>query len=139
MNARHILIAVAACVFAVAALPAQDQQQGPGEVDVQVVTVYVQQVYPHPQGYKVIYTRSDLYPAEVYLPGRWFQAAGGKGQIIETSHPSAPYMEIYYENDEFSLVRLFVQESRAHPTWGALPGNQDLTEEFSTETLDIDY
>tara|TARA_B100000614_G_scaffold208857_1_gene191664 strand:- start:1249 stop:1668 length:420 start_codon:yes stop_codon:yes gene_type:complete len=139
MKIRHLLITVAIMGIAVAAASAQDQQQGPGDINVQVVTVYIQKIYPHPQGYKVIYYRSDLYPGEVYLPGRWFTNAADKGEIIFTSHPSAPYMDVYYENGEFDHVRVFARENRADPTWGALPGNEDLTDEFSVETLDIAY
>lgn len=139
MKTRQLLI-VGSILFLVAlAVSAQTQEQSPGDVQIQVVSVYVQQVYPHPQGYKVIYTRSDLYPGEVYLPGRWFRVAGSKGEIIYTDHPSAPYMDVYYENGEFDHVRLFVQRNRSHPTWGDLPGNQDLSEQFSVETLDIDF
>jgi hypothetical protein len=138
MNKRHVLLAILILIGTVAILPAQDQQSGE-EDTLQVVTVYVQRVYPHPQGYKVIYNRSDLYPGELYLPGRWFRAAGGKGEILYTDHPSAPYMMVYYLNGEFSHVRLFTQRNPSHPTWGALPGNEDLTEEFSIEVLEVDY
>jgi hypothetical protein len=46
---------------------------------------------------------------------------------------------VYYLNGEFSHVRLFTQRNPSHPTWGALPGNEDLTEEFSIEVLEVDY
>lgn len=137
MNNRLLLISVVVALLGVSGAFAQNQ--GEDDVDVQVMTVYVQTIYPDSQGYKVIYNRSDLYPGEVYLPGRWFTNAASKGEILYTSHPSAPYMTVFYENGEFSHVRLYAQENRAHRSWGALGSGQDLSEEFSTDTLQIDY
>ncbi len=137
MKNRLLLISVAIALLGVSGVFSQDQE--PEDVDIQVLTVYVQTIYPHSQGYKVIYNRSDLYPGEVYLPGRWFTNAASKGEILYTSHPSAPYMNVFYEGGELSHVRLYAQENRTHRSWGALPGGQDLSEEFSVETLRIDY
>lgn len=141
MKKRHaIWIAIALLALSPAVAQQQDQDpQDPADIDVQVVTVPVQQVYEHSLGYVVVYTRSDLYPNTVYLPGRWFQAAGGQGEIILSNHPSVPYMSIYYENGEFSLVRLFAPENRAHRAWGALSSGIDLEDEFSVDTLEISY
>ncbi|MFA7566721.1 MAG: hypothetical protein WCY01_06810 [Alkalispirochaeta sp.] len=102
-------------------------------------TVYIQRVYPHSQGYKVVYNRSDLYPGEVYLPGRWFTQASGKGSIMYNSNQSVPYMTVFYSDGVFSHVRLFVHSNPSHPTWGTLPGGKDLSQEFAVETLDIVY
>lgn len=137
MKNRLLLISFVVALLGVSSAFSQDQ--GAEDVDIQVLTVYVQTIYPHSQGYKVVYTRSDLYPGEVYLPGRWFTNAAGRGEILYTSHPSAPYMNVYYENGEFSHVRLYAQENRTHRSWGAPRSGQDLTEEFSVETLQIDY
>jgi hypothetical protein len=137
MKNRLLLIGVLVALLNVPGVFSQDQAEE--DVDVQVLTVYIQTIYPHSQGYKVIYNRSDLYPGEVYLPGRWFTNAASRGEILYTSHPSAPYMTVFYENGEFSHVRLYAQENRTHRSWGALRSGQDLSEEFSTETLQIDY
>ncbi len=137
MKSRLLLISVVVALLGVSGVFAQNQEEE--DVDLQVMTVYVQMVYPHSQGYKVIYNRTDLYPGEVYLPGRWFTNAASTGEILYTSHPTAPYMNVFYENGEFSHVRLYVQENRAHRSWGALRGGQDLSEEFATDTLQIDY
>lgn len=137
MNTRLLLISIVVAMLGVSGVIAQNQ--GEDDVDVQVMTVYVQTIYPHSQGYKVIYNRSDLYPGEVYLPARWFTNAASQGEILYTSHPSAPYMQVFYENGEFSHVRLYATENRSHRSWGSLSSGQDLSEEFSTETLQIDY
>lgn len=137
MKNRLLLISVFVVLLGAASAFAQNQEED--DVDVQVLTVYIQTVYPHAQGYKVIYNRSDLYPGEAYLPGRWFTSAAGTAEIQYTSHPSAPYMSVVYQNGEFSHVRLYVQEDRAHRSWSSLPSGQDLSEEFSSETLQINY
>ena len=119
------------------ALLAQDQG---GERDVlYAINVPVQRVFPHSLGYKVVYDRSDLYPGEVYLPGRWFTGAAARGELIYSRHPSVPYMVIFYRNGEFSHLRLFVSANRSDRTWGTLPSGQDLREQFSTEELVIRY
>lgn len=141
MNKWYAIAIVVALLVSAPAVAQQQEQdpQDPANVNVQVVTVPVQQVYEHSLGYVVVYTRSDLYPATVYLPGRWFQAAGGQGEIILSNHPSVPYMSIYYENGEFSLVRLFAPENRAHRAWGSLRSGMDLEDEFSVDTLEMTY
>ena len=137
MKISRLLIALALLVVCIPMVSSQEQN---GEdVSLQAVTVYVQRVFPHRLGYMVIYNRSDLYPGEVYLPNRWFTDAGGKAEIIRTSHRSAPYMTVFFMGGEFSHVRLFVQDNPAHVTWGALPSDTDLADEFATETIDIVY
>ncbi|TVR68795.1 MAG: hypothetical protein EA427_09535 [Spirochaetaceae bacterium] len=115
------------------------QDQGGGGDQLYAITVQVQRVFPHSLGYKVIYTRSDLYPGEVYLPGRWFTGAAAKAELHYSRHPSVPYMTVFYRNAEVSHIRLFVHAERSHRSWGALPSGQDLREEFSTEELVIRY
>jgi hypothetical protein len=135
----HSVLAILFIFLVIPASAFAQEQDASDESDLLAVTVYVQRVYPHSLGYKVIYNRSDLYPGEVYLPGRWFTVADGKGAVIPTSHRSAPYMTVFYEAGEFSHVRLFVQQNRNHPTWGTLPGGEDLSDEFAVESLEINY
>ncbi|MCG8480142.1 MAG: hypothetical protein MI724_13675 [Spirochaetales bacterium] len=137
MKISRLLIALALLVVCIPM--ATSQEQNGEDVSLQAVTVYVQRVYPHRLGYMVIYNRSDLYAGEVYLPNRWFTDAGGRAEIIRTHHRSAPYMTVFFMDGEFSHVRLFVQDNPAHISWGALPSDADLTDEFATETIDIVY
>ncbi len=137
MKISRLLIAFA--LLGVFAPMIASQEQNGEDVPIQAVTVYVQRVFPHRLGYVVIYNRSDLYPGEVYLPNRWFTDAAGRGEIIRTLHQSAPYMTVFYMNGEFSHVRLFVHDNPAHRSWGALPSDADLTDEFAAETINIVY
>lgn len=115
------------------------QEQDTEHDEILTLTVQIQKVYPHRLGYKVIYDRSDLYPAEAYLPGRWFTAAAGKGEIIYSEHPSVPYMTVVWMNNEFDHVRLFVHANPADRSWGSLPSDLDLRDEFQVETLDLQF
>ncbi len=137
MKIRSVLAIL--IVLLAAAPTAFGQEQGEEQDTILAVTVYVQRIYPHSLGYKVIYNQSDLYPGELYLPGRWFTDAAGKAAIIYRNHASVPYMTVYYVNGEFSHLQLFAHSNPAHRSWGALPSDQDLREEFSVETLDISY
>lgn len=134
MKRRFIAFTLLLSVFALTAAAAQEQRQS-----IAAVTVYLQRVYPHRLGYRVVYPRTDLYPAEAFLPGRWFTSAGGKAEIVYVSDRSAPYMIVYYRGEEFSHVRLFVQRNMADTSWGALPSDVDYREAFAVETLDIRF
>ncbi|MFP4152277.1 MAG: hypothetical protein ACOC2V_04680 [Alkalispirochaeta sp.] len=138
MKIRSVLAILFVLLIAAPTAFGQDQNSDE-ETNLLAVTVYVQRVYPHSEGYKVIYNRSDLYPGEVYLPGRWFTNAEGKGSLERSGHRSVPYMVVFYENGEFSHVRLYVHNDPTHRSWGALPGGEDLSDEFAIETLEIDY
>lgn len=115
------------------------QNNDDDQVDIQVLTVYIQKVFPHRLGYRVIYFKSDLYPGEAFLPSRWFTQAAGKGEIIESEDRNVPYMQIYWHDGEFHHVRLFVHTDRSHRSWGALPSDVDYQDEFAVETLDIAF
>lgn len=138
MNRRLVLVAFL-FITAVGLIGAQEADAERDPESIYVATVDVERVYPHPLGYRVVYIRSDLYPDEVYLPGRWFTSAAGKGEIMTRYDDTVPYMQVYYFDGEFSHVRLFVHGNPSHRSWGALPGGEDLSDEFSIETLEINY
>jgi hypothetical protein len=115
------------------------QEQETDEAAFAAVTVYVQQIFPHSRGFMVTYNRSDLYRGEVFLPGSWFTAAAGRAEMVYSNHPSAPYMTVFFENGEFSHLRLFAHANPGDRSWGALPSGQDFEEEFSVETLEMQF
>ena len=115
------------------------QDSDDDSTDIQVLTVYIQKVYPHRLGYRLIYFKSDLYPGEAFLPSRWFTQAAGKGEIIESEAGNVPYMHIYWHDGEFNHVRLFVHADRSHRSWGALPSDVDYRNQFAIETLELEF
>jgi hypothetical protein len=119
---------------------AQEQQEaGENEANLYVATVYVNRVYTHRLGYKVLYQQQDLSLGEVYLPNSWFSKAAGRAELINTRSTAAPYMEIYYNNGEFAYVRLYVRRNPNHVSWGSLRPGEAPEEAFDQETLNISY
>lgn len=137
---RHRLLIVMLVLFITGGV-AFAQQETANEEDPVVfpVTVYLNTVYQHSRGYVVDYNDSELYFQRAFLPGRWFTAAAGKGEILYSMDKSVPYMVVYYVNGEFDHLRLFVHANPYHPSWDQLPAGVELEDEFSAETLQIEY
>lgn len=104
-----------------------------------VRTIYITKVYPHNLGYKVIYSTGTFEQEEAYIPLEWFKSTNGKGMIIYGDDPGYPYMSVYWENGEFSHVKLYVNKSINHVSWGSLNTDVDLTEEFNVESLELKF
>jgi len=133
---KRILI-VAIMIVIVAGLSVAQEEQETNESKLFVHTVYLNQVFRHRLGFKVTYTAENLDYKQVYIPTSWFTQAAGKGQLVETPSKSAPYMDVYYENGEFSHVRLFVRDNPFHITWGRLEGEPNAEEKFNRDTLEL--
>jgi hypothetical protein len=88
-------------------------------------------------GFKITYTAENLDFKQVYLPASWFTEAAGQGELIETDSKSAPYMDVYYQDGEFSHVRLFVRANPFHVSWGRLDDEPNLAEKFNKDTLQL--
>ena len=100
-----------------------------------VRTIYLNEVLAHRMGFKVNYTAADFSRVEVYIPNDWFTTAGGQAEIVYTPSESAPYMDVYYREGEFSHVRLFVKEDRNHLSWGRLEGEGNVAARFDIESI----
>lgn len=109
------------------------------DADIFMKAVYIDRVYEHDEGYRVVYMNSNMRVQQAFLPRRWFQASGGKGEILSGFDPKYPYMEIYWRDGEFSFVRLFVVEEYAHPSWGVVTGRTDYSDEFASDTLVLSF
>ncbi|MFW6223710.1 MAG: hypothetical protein ACOC4A_02360 [Spirochaetota bacterium] len=133
---KCILIVTMLLVMVAGFSVAQDRQES-NESEFFVHTIYLNQVFRHRLGFKVTYTASNLDFKEAYIPTSWFNRAADKGELIETSSQSAPYMDIYYRNGEFSHVRLFVRDNPFHVTWGRLEDEPNAEEKFNRDTLEL--
>jgi len=133
----RIVILIVTLVVMVAGFPVAQEQEQNNESELFVHTVYLNQVFRHRLGFKVTYTAENLDYKEVYIPTSWFTQAAGKGELIETSSKSAPYMDVYFQNGEFSHVRLFVKDNPFHVTWGRLEDEPNAEEKFNTDTLEL--
>ncbi|WP_052078571.1 hypothetical protein [Spirochaeta lutea] len=102
-------------------------------------TFYILKIAPHTEGYRVTYLTTAGKSAVTYLPINWFTSAAGKAELIESLNPSVPYMDVYWQDGEFSHLRLFVNPDYNDPSWIAFPSGVNAQEEFATETLVLHY
>ena len=105
------------------------------------VNVTVEKVWPYRSGYIVQYRKGPYTYGRVFLPIDWFTNTADKGEIINLPPGNAwPSLSVYYLNGEFSHVRLYVHRWRSHQTWGNVPLNVDVDEEFrNVETINIKF
>jgi len=128
--------AIACALLLVLALAAFGQAQP----KVYVKSVPILKILSHPEGYKVLYLLSDnVKVAELYLPYRWFNKAGGKAEIVYGADPSYPYFSVFYQDGKFNFIRLYVQKNMQDLTWGILRQTEVSNAAFDVESLDIQY
>ena len=107
--------------------------------NVYVVTVPILKILSHPDGYKVLYMRSDMQVDELYVPHRWLSKTGGKAEIVFGKEPSYPYFSAFYREGKFDFIRLYVIDDVKDLTWGILRKTEASNAAFGGETLDIKY
>jgi len=104
-----------------------------------VKTIYIIRVYNDNLGFRVDYQTSNMELRTVYMPTEWFGTSGGYGEVIYGTHPSAPYMSIWYKDDKIDHFRLYVRQEFQDPSWGS-PHLLNLTEDdFNLEELTLIY
>ncbi len=144
MDRRHILKSRIAMVIVLLALVGGvvAAQQAADQIDnkssMYVRTVFLDTIYTHKLGFKVTYTDVDYSRKSVYLPQNWFTEAGGQGQMVSTYSEAAPYMSVFYNNGEFSHVRLFVPTDRNDIAWESLQDGQREADNFNVDTVSLD-
>ena len=112
---------------------------GQEQPDVYVVSVPILKIFSHPEGYKVLYMRSNMQVDELYIPHRWLSKSGGKAEIVFGKEPSYPYFSAFYRDGKFDFIRLYVIEDIRDLTWGILRKTEASNAAFGGETLEIKY
>lgn len=101
-----------------------------------VRTFHISKILSHHYGYKVYYVKGDLEIGTFYIPIEWF-VTDGKGAIVWGDAPYYPYCSIFWKDGKFDHIKLYLQTSFAHPTWGVLlqeEGEPALKEIFQAVT-----
>jgi hypothetical protein len=127
------ILAVISPVFA--------QSNSGNEANMYVINVDIEKIYPSSMGYIVQYQKkSGIGIGTVGIPNEWFTAAG-KAEYLSLPHGvNWPSMSVFFNNGEFSHVRLYVHWFKGHQTWGNIPLGVDITRHFkSTDTLDVEF
>jgi len=97
------------------------------------VNIPVEKVYPSNRGYVIRY-RTQNGVATVGIPNSWFTDAAGKADYVTLPRgPNWPTLSVFYENGEFSHLRLYVHPYKGHISWGNIPLGADLSEFFSDD------
>ena len=108
-----------------------------------VKTIPIIRVYDHTLGYRVVYMKSDFNLHVIYLPKVWFKVAAETGEdpkaeLATGRDSSYPYFSVFWENGEFSHIRLYLHSNLMHQSWGDTDPSCDLTEKFKVETLKLE-
>jgi hypothetical protein len=95
------------------------------ESDYYVKTVRIYKIYHHKKGFVVTYEKQSLDVFTTFIPYAWFDAPKEKGErlkaeVLYKDLPEYPYMNIYWDKNGFSHVRLYLQEKKTHPSYGSL-------------------
>lgn len=126
-------------LFLSGALFAQEETTDDEQPQLYAMTLYINTVYLHDNGFVIDYNDSELYSQRAYLPNRWFTSAAGKGEAIYGIGAEYPYMMVYYENGEFSHLRLYLPSNPFDMSWDQLPSGLDLDDEFDIEEPQLNY
>jgi hypothetical protein len=105
------------------------------------VSIRLEKVYPSKDGYILQYRKGVNELGRVAVPNDWFTFAASKAELLKLPPgKNWPTMTVFYKNGEFSHVRLYVHRSKAHPTWGNIPQNADVSSYFAEpENFKIEF
>ncbi len=127
--------AIACVLLLMLALAAFGQEQP----KVYVKSVPILKIFSHPEGYKVLYMKSDMKVGEFYIPHGWLSKAGGKAEMVFGRNPSYPYFSVFYRDGKFDYVRLYVIDDVKDLSWGILRKTEASNAAFGVDTLQIEY
>ena len=120
---KLVMIIVLASLFQGALLFAQTSSRFE-ESDYYYFNFTIEKIYIHRLGFMVVYRKNSNFTARTFIPHDWFHTTDGKGEIIYLGTGREwPSMIVYYQDGEFSHVRLRVRKNRLHETWGVIPLN----------------
>ncbi len=110
------------------------------ESDMFYVNIPIEKIYPYQKGYVVLY-RNNTRLAQTYIPIEWFSGPEGKADLIRLgSGKRWPYLTVFYQNGEFSHLRLYVRREVTHETWGNIPVGVNIDDRFEgVETIILEF
>ncbi len=149
MKTSRIFIILIVLLFA-AAVPVFAQEAGSErssgispehESDMFYVNIPIEKIYPYRMGYVVFYRKGIGSLGETYIPLEWFSGPEGKADLIYlNSGKRWPYLTVFYQNGEFSHLRLYVRHEVTHETWGNIPLGVNIDSRFEgVETMILEF
>ena len=105
-----------------------------------VKSVPILKIYPHRDGYRIVYMKSNSDLAVFHVPLNWFGSdPASKAQIVYGNEPAYPYFSIFWKEGEFDHIRLYLEKNKSAASWGDIPDTANLKEKFDIETLDLKF
>ena len=103
--------------------------------------VPIERIYLYRLGYVVVYRKgSSNQFAQAYIPHKWFTEAHGPGELVYLGRGREwPSMTVYYEDGEFSHVRLRLRRDRSHETWNMIPLHVNIDDRFDVEGVFLEH
>ena len=101
----------------------------------------IEKIYVHRLGFMVLYRRNSSRLGRTFIPHEWFESVNGKGEMIYLgSGKEWPSLVVYYNEGEFSHVRLRVRRNKLHETWGVIPLTANVDQYFQDiEEVVLDF
>lgn len=122
-----ILLFVAGAVFAEAS-----------ESPYFVRTMPLVKVYPHKEGYKILYRNPKMEYSSFYVPMQWFGNDSSKAELVYGYSDSYPYFSVFWKDGAFDHIRLYLHKDRTHRSWGDLDPTNDIAGEFEgVESIEL--
>jgi hypothetical protein len=132
MKVFRVLIAVCVAFMVMSPVIAQETPVFSGtESELYYINVLLEKVYPYRKGYVVEYRKGVAEMATAYIPLEWFSGTSGKAELIKLGTGTQwPALTVYYKNGEFDHLRLYVSKLLSHETWGIVPQNVNIDDQF---------
>ena len=114
------------------------------ESDYYVKSVTIHKVYHHKQGFVVLYEKQNMSLHRVFVPYTWFQVPeqpSGKwrAEVFYGSKPEYPYMNIYWDKEGFSHMRLYLKQHKSDSSWGNLTNPSQFDNSFDIEKPEFSF
>lgn len=104
------------------------------ESDLYVKTLYIERVYVTTLGYRIDYrTESSLVLRSSYLPLEWFGGPGAQARLATIEDSTVPYVQVFWDETEFSHFVLYVHRNPDHLSWGNLQMTAAIESEFEVD------
>ncbi len=133
-------IVLAAGLLLAVTLPSFAQEKKTYPQDAYYKSVGIEKIWRHPLGYVVQYWTSQSQIASAYIPFTWFnQGVNSKADITFGSGiGSEPRMVIYWVDNKFDRVQLFVSDNPNDLSWG-VSGDATLNSKFDVQGPPLDF
>lgn len=117
-----------------AAIPAAAE-----ESDMYYVNAQILKIFPHREGYYVIYRRAGLKTGEAFIPKAWLDRRDQRAVFNLVDGKINPYLSFMMKDGKFDHVRIMASRDLKHPTWGVMNQGTEINDRFKIEALELEF